>query len=706
MLLDELGLSPTLQRMLPDIFPHGAILLTADLPLGSDFERLPVGPLPRADAVNLLATKADLTLNQANRAGLDALCALLNDVSLAIVISGNVLREKQASLEDALQAIRQIPVTTQDPVSAALDRAFSFAFGRLSPEQQKVLSAAALTPAVSSSPDWLSAALPGVDVAAALERLTALGLLFANSPRLRLPPGFRAQARRAAVLDEGQLLPLLVAFLTAPLQADPQNWEHIREELGNFFGALTWAVRARRWTEVVALGRAIDPYLSLHGLWDTWGMALGYILDAARQTGEQSVQAWALHQSGVREIGVGTRRQALDLLKQALELRRDLGDTVGMAYTQHNIDFLIGLPPAGQNDPKPHSPKPAGGGTHPFWIGWLAAAGILVLAVLATVIGLGILRPPVVTPPPYIPPVVLTTPPPPIILTSTPTPRPLPLGGSGQIIFAAWPDPLKKDFFTLFTFNAGDPLPHQSFQQYIPAGQPAWSPDGQSLAFTSNYKSDFSEIYVANADGSNMRQITQGPGDKSRPAWSPDGMQIVYVYGDPLSSSDIYSMDGDGGNQQNLTNGDGARYDDPEWSPDGSRIVYQAFRAGNWELFSMNADGSKPLQLTRSLRREKISNIQPSWSPDGRQIVFAGNAGGSFDIFVMNSDGSDPRALTQDQFDDLAPDWSPDGRLIAFISNRDGHPQLYVMASDGSGLTLLLKMPGTASDPDWRPARP
>lgn len=724
-LLDEISLSPALQKALPDLFPRGAILVTADLPFGAYFERLPVGPLPRQEAVNLLAVKADVTLHESNRVVLDAICASLNDVSLAVVIIGNILRETHTPPEATLQALQNIPVSTADPVSAALNRSFSFAFSQLSPEEQKILSAAALTPGVSMSPEWLSAALGGMDVEAFVERLKALGLLFANSPRLRLPPGFRAPARRAAVLDEDALLPRLLEFLTAPLQQNPQDWEYIRAELGNFFGVLIWAVRTRRWADVIALGRILDPYVSLHGLWDTWNSALGYVLDAARQSGDQSVEAWALHQSGVREIGVGAYRQALNFLKQALELRQAQGDTVGMAYTQHNIDFLMGLPPTGHDGPK--SPKSPGGGINPLLLaGGLAVAALIGLALLAVGAGF-LLFPSTPTPTPHVslPPgltatqFVPLTETPTTVPTPTSTPMPTPLGGSGQLVFQSLPDEFKEDYFLLYTLSAGS-FDAQELFRNLPARQSAWSPNGKYLAFVADGKSpaidisyraqslNYRQIYSAQADGFNIQQLTNSAGNKSHPTWSPDGRYIAFVVEDSELGSDIYVMDADGNHLKNLTLGIKESVDYPEWSPDGSRIAYQAFSNGNWEIFVMTASGFKPQQLTRaSGNHESEWSIQPSWSPDARRIVFASSRSGSWDIYIMDDHGAEVKALTQDSFYDVFPDWSPDGLLIAFSSNRDGGSlQIYMMNADGSGITLLTKMPADASEADWQPGMP
>jgi TolB protein len=302
------------------------------------------------------------------------------------------------------------------------------------------------------------------------------------------------------------------------------------------------------------------------------------------------------------------------------------------------------------------------------------------------------------------------------------TPTPTLFGGSAQIVFQSVPDPQQKGFSIVYAMNTDRSNLHQVLRDFIPAGEPVWSPGGTLLALTSRYNQNSSrQIYTVNADGSNLQQISTLNGENFAPAWSPDGRRIAFVNSLEMGS-DIFLMNIDGTGIQNLTRTDGTgSFNYPAWSPDGTRIAYQSRQASiitptftqtptvtqtvssrNWDIFVMNSDGSNPTRLT-SPQRGSDSSVQPAWSPDGRQIVFASDRNGAADIFTMNADGSNVTALTRDDFVDLMPAWSPDGRLIAFSSDRAGVFQIYVIGVDGSGLTVWTQMPGDTVDVNWLP---
>ena len=264
---------------------------------------------------------------------------------------------------------------------------------------------------------------------------------------------------------------------------------------------------------------------------------------------------------------------------------------------------------------------------------------------------------------------------------------------------------------------------------------PAWSPDGSRIVFTSDRDNDAYSynIYVMNADGSDVVQLTDDCSSSS-PAWSPDGDRIAF---DSLGG--IYVMDTDGSDVVQLTgsppdscaetflavlggvagvyrrNADGSvelvtDHDSVDWgfkdggaawSPDGGRIAFSSGRDGDGldelRVYVMNADGSGIERLTY----EGHFNFLPSWSPDGGRIAFA--SGGldfidDMEIYVMNADGTGVERLTENEYRDESPAWSPDGGRIAFDSDRDGGG-IFVMNADGSGVVRLRQ----GHSPAWSP---
>jgi len=224
---------------------------------------------------------------------------------------------------------------------------------------------------------------------------------------------------------------------------------------------------------------------------------------------------------------------------------------------------------------------------------------------------------------------------------------------------------------------------------------PAWSPDGRSIAFTSNRDGN-DDIHVMNADGTGVTRLTNSTFNYWS-AWSPDGGRIAYGSSYGGGNYEIHVMNADGTGVTRLTN-HSAGDTSPAWSPDGRRIAFTSSRDGNLEIYVMNADGTGVTRLTN----HSAEAGSPTWSPDGRRIAFVSERDGNDEIYVMNADGTGVTRLTNHSAEDGSPTWSSDGRRIAFDSNRDGNLEIYVMNVPASGATAASQTRPDRSRPDLR----
>jgi Tol biopolymer transport system component/subtilisin-like proprotein convertase family protein len=213
-----------------------------------------------------------------------------------------------------------------------------------------------------------------------------------------------------------------------------------------------------------------------------------------------------------------------------------------------------------------------------------------------------------------------------------------------------------------------------------------WSPDSTKLAFETDRDGPYA-LWWMNIDGTGLTRLTNTGGAERAPAWSPNGQKIAFLsYINSVNSKlDIWSINPDATGLVNLTQSSQSE-SAPIWKPDGSKILFGR-RSSNtvpYDLYIMNPDGS-------GLQFLGVGATLPGyvWSADGSKILFTSSRDGNFEIYMMNADGSNQVRLTNNSAWDSNAEWAADGQHIIFHSFRTGNWEVYVMNADGSNVVNL-----------------
>ncbi|HID84296.1 MAG TPA: serine/threonine-protein kinase [Anaerolineales bacterium] len=288
--------------------------------------------------------------------------------------------------------------------------------------------------------------------------------------------------------------------------------------------------------------------------------------------------------------------------------------------------------------------------------------------------------------------------------TLTPVAQPTPFGQSGAIAFASTRSGLAQIWLYDIANQTFRPLTNE------PDGacQPAWSPDGQRLAFITpctrnQVRYENARIMLLDLQSGTMEVLVPPSQGDYDPAWSPDGNFLAFTsLRDGHPQIYLYNL-----KTQSLTNLSQNAYDDfmPAWSPDGAQLAFISTRQGVYRIYLMPPSGQPQQGFSRSGNKR---NLHPTWSPDGVYLLYSQTPSQGIPMLVsapLAEQGLVEHSLNPALGIAMAdPAYSPDGRWLAVEGwqGAEAH-DLYLLSSNGQTLRQITADEALDFDPAWRP---
>ena len=214
---------------------------------------------------------------------------------------------------------------------------------------------------------------------------------------------------------------------------------------------------------------------------------------------------------------------------------------------------------------------------------------------------------------------------------------------------------------------------------------PAWSPDGNLIAFLSE-REEKAQVFVMSARGGEPWRLTEAKAGVAAFSWAADATAITYLAADAPSEEE----------------------EKKEKAKDDERVIDEDFKMVH--LWKVTLADKKAVRLTEGA----FTLSDPQWSPDGREIAVVRNPtpkpddGRLSDILIVPAAGGTPRILYANDGPEGSPRWSPDGKQIAFLS-RDGKlplpgtSSLYVIPAQGGSAKQITDADLNPGSLSWSP---
>jgi hypothetical protein len=409
-ILDDISLSREDASFLLDAMPKSLfILASVERSLWGEGQAVPLDGLPEVDAIQLFERELGRALTDDERPAAIQICTVLLFHPLRILQAASTIREERLSILETFSRLTR--TRTQSPVLEVVLK-------ESNETQKKILSMLAVAGGFVLTREHLTALASSASFDMDIKPLIERGFVQVEGSGFSL--GSEALSSLTQLWDLSGWENALLNHFSSWLKTSPQDML-VDQVADTLFHLIKRAGEKKEWPHVVTLGKSLERFYLLRKKWQGWLKILELLRMAARALLDRKLEGWVLHQMGTRALSLGAKDAAKEFLKQALNIRRAIGDKAGLAITQHNMNVLLGLP------------VPMKTGNSSSLRRWLGCGAIGVVAVVlfalatAGAAALFFPEPPdTITPTPTSTPIIDTLTPS-ITPTITLTPRPTPI---------------------------------------------------------------------------------------------------------------------------------------------------------------------------------------------------------------------------------------------------------------------------------------
>ncbi len=258
-----------------------------------------------------------------------------------------------------------------------------------------------------------------------------------------------------------------------------------------------------------------------------------------------------------------------------------------------------------------------------------------------------------------------------------------------------------KQHFELKVADADGENPKVILTSDQPIMSPAWSADGEWLAYVS-FENHISSVFVQRVRTAERHMVSARAGVNGAPAWSQDGKHLALALSGSNGNLDIYDLDLSTQMLVRLT--DNPAIDtEPVWSLDGKQIYFTSDRSGGPEIYRL--DVANPQHVQRMTFGSSY-NARARLSPDGKQLAYVTREGSDYRIAIQDVASGTMRVLSSGRLDE-SPSFAPNGMTLIYSSRQGATGVLATVSADGLVTQRLISTTdGEVREPVWGPFAP